>query len=73
MTAVELSDPERAGRGRSGEETSARSVCGWSGAPPKSSDPIDRLERLAALKDRGMLTDAEFEQQKRRVLGSWSS
>ncbi|ORC06403.1 hypothetical protein B4U45_06915 [Mycobacterium persicum] len=48
-------------------------MCGWSGAPPKSSDPIDRLERLAALKDRGMLTDAEFEQQKRRVLGSWSS
>ncbi|ORB37765.1 hypothetical protein BST40_23435 [Mycobacterium persicum] len=34
---------------------------------------MDRLERLAALKDRGMLTDAEFEQQKRRVLGSWSS
>ncbi|WP_244232449.1 SHOCT domain-containing protein [Mycobacterium innocens] len=42
----------------------------WSSAPPQSSDPIDRLERLAALKERGMLTDAEFEQQKRRILGS---
>ncbi|UGT92641.1 SHOCT domain-containing protein [Mycobacterium ostraviense] len=42
----------------------------WSSAPPQSSDPIDRLERLAALKERGMLTDAEFEQQKRRILGT---
>ncbi|UXA05619.1 SHOCT domain-containing protein [Mycobacterium sp. SMC-2] len=32
-------------------------------------DPIDRLERLAALKDRGLLTDEEFEQQKRKILG----
>lgn len=33
------------------------------------SDPIDRLERLAALKDRGLLTGEEFEQQKRKILG----
>ncbi len=33
------------------------------------SDPVDRLERLAALKDRGLLTDDEFEQQKRKILG----
>lgn len=33
------------------------------------ADPIDRLERLAALKDRGLLTDEEFEQQKRKILG----
>jgi hypothetical protein len=32
-------------------------------------DPVDRLERLAALKDRGLLTDQEFEQQKRKILG----
>lgn len=42
----------------------------WSSAPPHSSEPIDRLERLAALKERGMLTDAEFEQPKRHILGS---
>ncbi len=35
----------------------------------QNSDPIDRLERLAALKDRGLLTDEEFDQQKRRILG----
>lgn len=38
-------------------------------APAPSQDPIDRLERLAALKERGVLTDEEFEQQKRRILG----
>lgn len=35
----------------------------------QGADPIDRLERLAALKDRGLLTDEEFEQQKRKILG----
>lgn len=33
------------------------------------NDPVDRLERLAALKERGLITDEEFEQQKRRILG----
>ncbi|MCV7437030.1 SHOCT domain-containing protein [Mycobacterium seoulense] len=35
----------------------------------QAADPVDRLERLAALKDRGLLTDDEFEQQKRKILG----
>jgi len=30
---------------------------------------VDALERLAALRDRGALTDAEFEAEKRRLLG----
>lgn len=32
------------------------------------NDPVDRLERLASLKERGLITDEEFEQQKRRIL-----
>jgi hypothetical protein len=32
-------------------------------------DPISQLEKLAALRQSGALTDAEFEQQKRRILG----
>ena len=32
-------------------------------------DPVTRLERLQALRDKGLLTDAEFEAQKARVLG----
>lgn len=38
-------------------------------AAQAQQDPIERLERLAALKERGLLTDAEFEQQKRKILG----
>ena len=33
-------------------------------------DPIAELERLAKLRDSGALTDAEFEQQKAKILGS---
>ncbi|MFE9865961.1 SHOCT domain-containing protein [Streptomyces sp. NPDC005506] len=36
-------------------------------APP-ADDIIDRLERLAELKKQGILTDAEFEAQKAKVL-----
>jgi uncharacterized membrane protein YdbT with pleckstrin-like domain len=31
--------------------------------------PLDEIERLAALKERGLITDEEFEIQKRRLLG----
>ncbi|MDX3770857.1 MULTISPECIES: SHOCT domain-containing protein [Streptomyces] len=36
-------------------------------APP-ADDIIDRLERLAELKKQGILTDAEFEAQKAKIL-----
>jgi len=36
---------------------------------PSRVDVADQLERLEALRDRGSLTDAEFELQKRRLLG----
>jgi hypothetical protein len=38
-------------------------------APTVSADPIAQLEKLAALRSSGALTDAEFEQQKKRILG----
>jgi hypothetical protein len=31
---------------------------------------IEQLKELAALRDKGILTDAEFETQKQRILGS---
>lgn len=37
------------------------------GAPQK--DPVELLSDLVALKDRGLLTDAEFAAQKARILG----
>jgi hypothetical protein len=36
--------------------------------PAPSSDPIDRLNELADLRDRGVLTDAEFAAAKAKVL-----
>jgi hypothetical protein len=33
-------------------------------------DPIEQLKELAALKDQGILTDAEFQAQKAKILGS---
>jgi putative oligomerization/nucleic acid binding protein len=38
--------------------------------PPSGGDNIAELERLAKLRDSGALTDAEFEQQKAKILGS---
>jgi hypothetical protein len=34
------------------------------------ADPVDQLSKLADLRDRGVLTDSEFESQKRRILGT---
>jgi Short C-terminal domain len=35
-----------------------------------AADPIQRLKDLAALKEQGILTDAEFAAQKAKILGS---
>ncbi|HKE76000.1 MAG TPA: SHOCT domain-containing protein [Acidimicrobiales bacterium] len=35
-----------------------------------AADPIAQLKELAALKDQGILTDAEFDAQKAKILGS---
>lgn len=40
------------------------------GAPPPAAeaDPVDKLTKLAELREKGMLTDSEFESQKARIL-----
>ena len=41
-------------------------------APPTAAppvDPIEQLERLAALKAQGILTESEFAAQKAKILG----
>ena len=38
-------------------------------APAAAPDPVAQLEKLADLKDRGILTDAEFAAQKAKILG----
>jgi len=58
-----------------GEVRSAGGAAAPSGAPAQTpsaggGDPVAELERLAKLKESGALTDAEFEQQKAKILGS---
>ena len=41
------------------------------GAAPaqQQADPVEQLEKLAALKEKGALTEAEFEAEKAKILG----
>jgi hypothetical protein len=39
-------------------------------ASPDTGDMIEQLQQLAALKDQGVLTEAEFAAQKSRILGA---
>lgn len=41
-------------------------------AAPSSDDLIDKLKELANLKDQGILTDAEFDAQKAKILAEMS-
>lgn len=38
--------------------------------PPPATDVVGQLKELAALKEQGVLTDAEFEAQKAKILAS---
>ena len=38
--------------------------------PPPQQDVVSQLERLAALKDQGILTEEEFQAQKAKILGT---
>jgi hypothetical protein len=38
--------------------------------PPPAADPIERLKELGELRDKGVLTEEEFEAQKAKVLAS---
>jgi hypothetical protein len=39
-------------------------------APAAAPDPVSQLQQLADLRSQGILTDAEFEAQKARILAS---
>lgn len=36
---------------------------------PEDESTLDQIERLAALKEKGAISEEEFETQKRRLLG----
>jgi hypothetical protein len=41
----------------------------YAAPPQQEEDPIEKLREYAKLRDDGILTDEEFEAQKRRLLG----
>jgi uncharacterized membrane protein YdbT with pleckstrin-like domain len=55
---------ERMFQGRSAQPRSAPS------SSPASASTTGELERLAELRDRGVLTEAEFQTQKKKILGA---
>jgi uncharacterized membrane protein YdbT with pleckstrin-like domain len=50
-------------------ELNAQRMMSHAAPPPASPSAASELERLAKLRDDGVLTQAEFEQQKRKILG----
>jgi uncharacterized membrane protein YdbT with pleckstrin-like domain len=55
---------------RVGEQNKSRMYRGGSSSPPVSPSVTTELERLADLRAKGVLTEAEFQAQKARILGS---
>lgn len=52
------------------DEPAAAAAAAPAPAPaPAGGDYLDELERLAGLRDKGILTDAEFEAKKKQLLG----
>jgi hypothetical protein len=58
---------------RAGEQEAPAQQAAPPPPPPEAAaatpDPIQQLTQLAALRDSGALTEAEFETQKARILG----
>ena len=52
-----------------GEQNQQRMFQGRSGATTSAPSATTELQRLADLRDRGVLTEEEFEAQKRKILG----
>ena len=51
-----------------GERPAARAAININGKQATASDPYDALSKLDELRKKGVLTDAEFEAEKKKVL-----
>jgi uncharacterized membrane protein YdbT with pleckstrin-like domain len=69
----DIRDPERVQKliYEMSEENQVRMERAAEGVPAESLDasPLDEIERLGSLKERGLISEEEFEVQKRRLLG----
>jgi hypothetical protein len=52
------------------QEMMAKSAAGSQGMEQPKPDPVEQLSKLADLRDRGVLTEAEFQAQKARILAA---
>ena len=74
-TAVSNRVSRRQGQRWSQQEAAQEPAYQQQAPPPPApaaaapQDPVAQLEKLAELKDRGILTDAEFAAQKAKILG----
>jgi membrane protease subunit (stomatin/prohibitin family) len=59
----------QAGRWADQEQQQAAQQQQWAPAGDDMTDRIGQLKQLSELKDQGVLTEAEFAQQKARLLG----
>lgn len=71
QTALMRQEQAREGA-RWGQEQARRTPAPGPGpaAPAPAIDIADQLERLAALRDKGVLTQEEFDTQKAKILGA---
>ena len=49
--------------------TKPLSTCVSDGCNEQAANPLDRLTELMQLRERGALSDSEYEAQKRKLLG----
>ena len=64
----DAADAERAQAKQARVSDRERQLAPGAAPPAAASDPVERLEKLADLRDRGVLTDAEFAAQKATIL-----
>lgn len=68
-TAVSNRVSRRQARRWSGEQQQVEQASSPVPAQPAADDSMDQLERLAKLKDQGIVTQEEFDAKKRQLLG----
>ena len=72
IQSIELTDDDKAIISDQGEAPEAEAAPAQpiaTAQPAAEESYLDQLERLGALRDQGVLTDAEFEAQKKKILG----
>ena len=64
IQSIELTDDDKAAVAREGSAEAENAA-----APAAEPDYLDELERLGELRDRGIITEEEFQAKKKQLLG----